>query len=213
MYTYAARVIADQATGRPLAGVRVVAEDAETGLPVQAYRDGEAVSLVTGAHGLIAEWQTEETTRRVALTAGSVRLTQWCEEVMGGAQDAADRAEAAMWPKGALGDTDLNALTTPGTYWQSTPNFATKERGYPEEGALGVLVVEKAATTIATQRFTRYDLAGFVETLTRTVSSAGVAPTPWRREPVTRLTTAADSAFADLAPGMYYVPFLSLIHI
>ena len=39
-------------------------------------------------------------------------------------QDAADRAEAAMWPKGALGDRVLNTILTPGTYWQSTPALA-----------------------------------------------------------------------------------------
>lgn len=88
MHTYAARVIADQATGRPLAGVRVAVEDAETGAPVQPCRDGQPVTLVTGAHGLITEWQTEDTTRRVALTAGPVRLTQWCEELQGTAADA-----------------------------------------------------------------------------------------------------------------------------
>ncbi|MCT1857344.1 hypothetical protein M3C21_07315 [Micrococcus luteus] len=81
-------MIADQATGRPLAGVRVTVEDAETGVPVQPYRDGAPVQLVTGAHGLITEWQTDDTTRRVALTAGSVRLTQWCEELQGTAADA-----------------------------------------------------------------------------------------------------------------------------
>lgn len=83
MHTYEARVIADQATGRPLAGIRVTVEDAETGAPVQPYRDGAPVQLVTGAHGLITEWQTDETTRRVALTAGPVRLTQWCVELVG----------------------------------------------------------------------------------------------------------------------------------
>ena len=93
MHTYAARVIADQATGHPLAGVRVVAEDAETGLPVQTYRDGVPVSLVTGTYGLIAEWQTEDTTRRVALTAGPVRLTQWCEELIGASGQAITELE------------------------------------------------------------------------------------------------------------------------
>ena len=83
MHTYAARFVADQATGRALAGVRVSVEDAETGLPVQAYRDGVPVSLVTGPNGLIPEWQTEKSTRRVTLTAGSVRLTRWCEEMIG----------------------------------------------------------------------------------------------------------------------------------
>lgn len=99
MHTYAARFVADQVTGRALAGVRVSVEDAETGLPVQTYRDGVPVSLVTGPNGLIPEWQTEKSTRRVTLTAGSVRLTRWCEEIHGTAADAVslmdDRLAAA----------------------------------------------------------------------------------------------------------------------
>lgn len=93
MHTYEARVIADQATGRPLAGIRVTVEDAETGAPVQPYRDGAPVQLVTGSHGLITEWQTDETTRRVALTAGPVRLTQWCEELVGASGEAITELE------------------------------------------------------------------------------------------------------------------------
>ena len=93
MHTYEARVIADQATGRPLAGIRVTVEDAETGAPVQPYRDGAPVQLVTGAHGLITEWQTEDTTRRVALTAGPVRLTQWCVELVGASGEAITELE------------------------------------------------------------------------------------------------------------------------
>ena len=93
MHTYAPRVIADQATGRPLAGIRVTVEDAETGAPVQPYRDGAPVQLVTGAHGLITEWQTDDTTRRVALTAGPVRLTQWCEELVGASGQAITELE------------------------------------------------------------------------------------------------------------------------
>ena len=93
MHTYEARVIADQATGRPLTGVRVTVEDAETGAPVQPYRDGAPVQLVTGAHGLITEWQTDDTTRRVALTAGPVRLTQWCVELVGASGEAITELE------------------------------------------------------------------------------------------------------------------------
>lgn len=93
MHTYEARVIADQATGRPLAGIRVTVEDAETGAPVQPYRDGAPVQLVTGSHGLITEWQTDETTRRVALTAGPVRLTQWCTELVGASGQAITELE------------------------------------------------------------------------------------------------------------------------
>ena len=109
MHTYEARVIADQATGRPLAGVRVTVEDAETGVPVQPYRDGAPVQLVTGTYGLITEWQTDETTRRVALTAGPVRLTQWCLEVVATASTAGPRldeleAKPSLPPGGVAGD-------------------------------------------------------------------------------------------------------------
>lgn len=110
MHHYDARVIADQATGRPLAGIRATLLDAETQTAVQAYRDGVPVTLVSGAHGLIGEFETEETTRRVHVTAGPVRLTMWCSEIMGGAQDAADRAEAAAERVGA----PLITTTDPG---------------------------------------------------------------------------------------------------
>lgn len=95
MHHYDPVVVADQATGRPLTGVRATVIDAETLAPVQTYREGQPAPLVTGAHGVIAEFQTEETTRRVQLTAGPVRLTRWCQETVGAAQDGADRAEAA----------------------------------------------------------------------------------------------------------------------
>ncbi|MEW1964629.1 pyocin knob domain-containing protein [Micrococcus sp. NPDC078436] len=220
MHHYDARVIADQATGRPLVGIRATLLDAETQTVVQAYRDGVPVTLVSGAHGLIGEFETEETTRRVHVTAGPVRLTMWCSEIMGGAQDAAERAEAAVaeatWPKGALVDANLNALTTPGTYWQSTASLATVARGYPAEGGIGVLTVEQFASSIYMQRFTRIGLDGWLETFVRTVAPG--KPGEWASEaraatsggptssPI-RLTTAEDSDFTALAPGMYYVPF------
>lgn len=116
MHHYDARVIADQATGRPLAGIRATLLDAETQTVVQAYRDGVPVTLVSGAHGLIGEFETEETTRRVALTAGPVRLTMWCQEVEGTAADAVDTmgghlvaAEAAASEAASIRD-DLAGL-------------------------------------------------------------------------------------------------------
>lgn len=87
MHTFEAAVIADMATGRPLSGVRADLLDADTLVPVQAYRDGEPVSLVSNAHGLIPEWQTEETVQRVQVKAGPVTLTRWAVELMGPPQD------------------------------------------------------------------------------------------------------------------------------
>ena len=93
MHHYDARVIADQATGRPLVGIRATLLDAETQTVVQAYRDGVPVTLVSGAHGLIGEFETEETTRRVHVTAGPVRLTMWCQELIGASGQAITELE------------------------------------------------------------------------------------------------------------------------
>lgn len=93
MHTYAPAVIADQATGRPLTGVRVRVEDAETGAPVQPYRDGAPVQLVTGAHGLVAEFQAETTTGLVRLTAGPVTLTRPSIETLKKAAEAITELE------------------------------------------------------------------------------------------------------------------------
>lgn len=93
MHHYDARVIADQATGRPLAGIRATLLDAETQTVVQAYREGVPVTLVSGAHGLISEFETEETTRRVHVTAGPVRLTMWCQELIGASGQAITELE------------------------------------------------------------------------------------------------------------------------
>ena len=83
MHHYDPVVVADQATGRPLVGVIATAIDAETLVPVQAYRDGNPITLLSGAHGLIGEFQTDETTRRVQITAGPVTLHRWCQELVG----------------------------------------------------------------------------------------------------------------------------------
>lgn len=143
-----------------------------------------------------------------------VNLEAIHRQIIGAAVAAGkDVAESAAWAKGALGDRSLYALTTPGTYWQSTASLATVARGYPADGAIGVLTVEQTASSIVVQRFTRIGLAGWLETLIRTVSSDGASE--WKVEasagagattPI-RLTTAADTSFDALAPGMYYVPF------
>lgn len=88
MHTYPECLFVDIATGRPLAGIRATLVDAETDAPVQAYRGGAPVTLVSGAHGLVDEFQTEDTTRRVRVTVGSRSLSSWCLEVEGTAADA-----------------------------------------------------------------------------------------------------------------------------
>lgn len=95
MHTYAERLFVDVATGRSLAGIRATVVDAETEAPVQAYRDGAPVTLVSNGFGVVDEFQTEDTTRRVRVTVGSRSLSSWCLELPDDALAAADRAEAA----------------------------------------------------------------------------------------------------------------------
>lgn len=120
--------------------------------------------------------------------------------------DALLTGKADRFPR-ALGDTNLDTLLNSESYWQSTPSLATVDRGYPENGSVGVLAVEKSATTVAVQRFTRVDSSGVVDTLQRTVNVDPSKNTPWRREPVIQLTVNEDVNFSDLSPGVYYVPF------
>lgn len=206
--TFGPGLAVDPVTLAPVPNALIRVMDTE-GTVEYATQDiqGNARLVFTDHRGQYPQFQIAESVSAALLVSPPYMQRIASLEALQRAFLVLDDAATLKWSRGALGETDLNTLTTPGTYWQSTPSFATKGRGYPEDGALLVLVVEKAATTTATQRATRIDGTGFVETLTRTVSSAGAAPTPWRREPVTRLTTAADSAFADLAPGMYYVPF------
>lgn len=96
MHTYAAALAVDAATSRPLANLRATVLDDETDAPVQVYRDGVPVpALVTGANGIIPEFQTDEDTRRVCIVVQGVRLTQWALEEIERASAAAKRAEAA----------------------------------------------------------------------------------------------------------------------
>ena len=88
MHTYPERLFVDIATGRPLAGIRATLVDEETDAPVQAYRGGAPVTLVSNGFGVVDEFQTEETTRRVRVTVGSRSLSSWCLEVEGTAADA-----------------------------------------------------------------------------------------------------------------------------
>lgn len=87
--------------------------------------------------------------------------------------DATDRAEAAIWPKGALVDRNLNTLTEPGTYWQSTASLATVERGYPRAGMTMALRVERAASSLVIQEALHFDSTGYLGTWRRTVYTDG----------------------------------------
>lgn len=213
MHTYEARVIADQATGRPLAGIRVTVEDAETGAPVQPYRDGAPVQLVTGAHGLITEWQTDETTRRVALTAGPVRLTQWCEEIVGGAQAAAERAEAAA--ASVAGErldpgTDLDALTS-GAYRVISQADAATILNRPPAGvaAQAAHVTVKSATLAGPLRLQRWQIIPSASdpalVWERHMDSAG-AWSAWRQVGPDATTLVGGEDIRALQPGPYVVP-------
>lgn len=109
MHHYDPVVVADQAIGRPLVGVLATVLDAETRVPVQAYRDGNPVTLLSGAHGLITEFQTDETTRRVEITAGPVKMHRWCQESIAAASEAGIRldeveARPSVPPGGLAGD-------------------------------------------------------------------------------------------------------------
>lgn len=96
MQNYDGGVVADHATGRPLMGQPVKIFDEETDAPVQAYREGQPVTLVTGAHGLIDQFQTEDTTRRVRMEVGPVRLRQWSQEMIASAADASGSISSAL---------------------------------------------------------------------------------------------------------------------
>jgi len=199
MQTYPPFLAIDEAENRPIPNALAEVVDAETSAPVQVFRDGTPLAaLVTGPNGVVTSFQTADTTERVAVRVGSVVMEMWSLEKIG-------KAAGSGWARGALGDIDLGAVTAPGAYWQSTPALATVSRGYPADGAIGVLTVEQTASTVVLQRFSRIDTTGYAETVIRTVS-AGTA-TPWRREPLLRLTTATDTDFSALAPGLYYVPF------
>ena len=82
MQNYDGGVVADQSTGRPLMGRPVRVYDEETDAPVQVYREGIPVNLVSGAHGLIPQFLTEDSTRRVRMEVGPVRLRQWSQEMV-----------------------------------------------------------------------------------------------------------------------------------
>lgn len=113
-----------------------------------------------------------------------------------------EAAEVATWPKGALVDANLDALTVPGTYWQSTPSLATVERGYPRNGMTMILRVEQAATSIVTQEAIHYDSTGVRGVWRRSVYTDGRV-TAWVNPD--RPGLLGDQNLTTItAPGAYY---------
>ena len=124
-------------------------------------------------------------------------------QIIGAAVSAGqEAAEVATWPKGALVDANLDALTVPGTYWQSTPSLATVERGYPRNGMTMILRVEQAATSIVTQEAIQYDSTGVQGVWRRSVYTDGRV-TAWVNPD--RPGLLGDQNLTTItAPGAYY---------
>ena len=114
MQNYDGGVVADEATGRPLVGRNVKVFDEETDAPVQVYREGIPVNLVSGAHGLIPQFQTEDSTRRVRIEVGPVRLRQWSQEMIAAGGAAVAELERLTVSHIAL-DTDGTPYYSPGS--------------------------------------------------------------------------------------------------
>lgn len=94
MHNYQPGLALDEATLRGLANLPVTVTDDETGLPVQVYRAEMPVpQLITGPHGFITPFQTEESTRRVRVTVGAYSLTVWADELIGAAGEAITQLE------------------------------------------------------------------------------------------------------------------------
>lgn len=116
---------------------------------------------------------------------------------------AKNALSATIWPKGALNDTNLNTLTTPGTYWQSTPTLATLERGYPRAGMTLVLRVEQAATSVFSQEAVHYDSTGVRGVWRRSVYTDGRV-TEWKAPSGTPKALAGTDLNKLLTPGTYW---------
>ena len=113
-----------------------------------------------------------------------------------------EAAEVATWPKGALVDANLDALTVPGTYWQSTASLATVERGYPRAGMTMILRVEQAASNISTQEAIQYDSTGVRGVWRRSVYTDGRV-TAWVNPDRPGLL-GTQNLTTITAPGAYY---------
>ena len=127
---------------------------------------------------------------------------RWREVSAQAALAGAEAAAAATWPKGALVEANLDTLTTPGTYWQSTPSLATTARGYPRNGMTMILRVEQAATSIVTQEAIQYDSTGVRGVWRRSVYTDGRV-TAWVNPD--RPGLLGDQNLTTItAPGAYY---------
>lgn len=160
------------------------------------YRDdGAAINRDTAAN-LDARFReaTVSATGAASTAAASYALQ---------AQAAAERAEAAMWPRGPLLDSNLNAVTSPGTYWQSTASLATVERGYPRAGMTLVLRVEQAATSVFTQEAVHYDSTGVRGVWRRSVYTDGRV-TEWKAPAGTPEALGTRDLATVITPGSYY---------
>ena len=128
----------------------------------------------------------------------------------GAVEDAKRYADSIAWQRGALEDRGLDSVVEPGTYWQSTASLATTGRGYPRNGMLCVLEVQRAATSIVTQTLTHYDSTGVQGVYRRTVYTNGRV-TEWVQVSGGEdETTATHLRAANLdtvtTPGDYYQP-------
>ncbi|WP_431862740.1 hypothetical protein [Micrococcus terreus] len=94
--TYDGGVVVDAASNRPVASKIATVFDDETGARVKVYMEGQERTLVTGAHGLIPQFQTEDSTRRVRIEVGPVRLRQWSQEMIASAAAAGDDISSAL---------------------------------------------------------------------------------------------------------------------
>ena len=111
MQTYPPFLAVDDAQNRPIANMLAEVVDAETSAPVQVYRDGAPLAaLVTGPNGVVATFQTEDTTRLVEVRVGSVVMVLSSLEAI--AKAASGEAAAAEADRAsAEADRAASALT------------------------------------------------------------------------------------------------------
>ena len=116
MHTYQPGLALDEATLRGLANMPVTVTDEETGLPVQVYRAEMPVpQLITGPHGFIPSFQTEESTRRVRVTVGSYSLAVWADELIGASGRAIAELERLTTTHVALDPATGRTYFSPGS--------------------------------------------------------------------------------------------------
>ncbi|WOO98182.1 polysaccharide deacetylase family protein [Micrococcus terreus] len=201
-FHYDGGVVADQATGRPLMGQPVRIFDEETDAPIQAYREGQPVTLVTGAHGLIPQFQTEDTTRRVRIEVGPVRLRQWSQEMIGLTIDAAQSlrfiAVQNLLPRPGYEDFPLGWQY----YGAGGGKVADETLTVTGSGALtGVGVYTQVGYRFRAVAGHRY----YVHTRASTPDSGAASISVYLSDGTTTVNvTGSAVAVASPAPGMFY---------